>query len=116
MSYTLTGTSISSVLVYPCTLTVTILFVVPTVSVDGLSLFFHDAEVNVTPSGTSTKLAAISTFSIVASLIVNIGLGLTATREIVFSALLPFLSKTVTLISFLETVPKVPVIVLVALS
>ena len=46
----------------------------------------------------------------------NIGLGLTATREIVFSALLPFLSKTVTLISFLETVPKVPVIVLLVVS
>ena len=53
----------------PFALTVTILFVVPTVAVDGLSLSFHDAAVNVTPSGTSTKLAALSTFSIVASLI-----------------------------------------------
>ena len=73
---------------------------------------FHVA-VKLTPAGVSTKLAALSASVIVASFIVKIGLGLTATREIVFSALLPFLSKTVTLTSFLETEPKVPVIDLV---
>ena len=76
---------------------------------------FHIA-VKLTPAGVSTKLAALSTSVIVASFIVKIGLGLTATSEIVFSSLLPFLSKTVTLTSFLETEPKVPVIDLVALS
>ena len=75
-------------------------------------LSFHVA-VKLTPAGVSTKLAALSISVIVASFIVKIGLGLTATREIVFSALLPFLSKTVTLTSFLETEPKVPVIDLV---
>ena len=113
MSYTLTGTSISLVLVYPCTLTVTILFVVPTVAVDGLSLFFHDA---VTPSGTSTKLAAVSTFSIVSPLIAKIVFGLTAVIVIVLSALFPFLSKTATVTVLLETVPKVPIIDLVVVS
>ena len=92
------------------------MFVVPTVAVDGLSLSFQDAEVNVTPLGTSTKLAAVSTFSIVASLIAKISFGLTAVIVIVLSALLPFLSKTATVTVLLETEPKVPLIDLVALS
>ena len=56
------------------------------------------------------------TFLIVSSLIAEIALGFTATTEIIFSALLPFLSRALTVISCLLTEPSVPVIVFLAES
>ena len=80
-----------------------------------MSASFH-ATVKLTPAGVSTKLAALLTSVIVASLIANIALGFTEAIDIVFSALFPFLSKTVTLISCLTAEPSVPLIDFVATS